>query len=231
MTQRVRVAIRDACRGLKAGRATTALSFVILSLTLAAGTVAFSVVDAVALRPLPYGEPDRLVGISAPSPTPGAILPSSPQDYFTWLQGARTLASLGAARSSSQAQLRADGASEVVTIERVTANLFAVLGVRPALGRLFAAGDDSPAATAVVVMSNDLWRRSFGGDPGIVGRRLDFADGSRDVIGSYPIRLAAPPDLYVHMSRRPRSERTTAAASMSSAACGMASAPTRRPPI
>lgn len=61
---RVRVDLRDALRGLRGGRETTVVAFVILTLTMAAGTVTFSVVDAVALRPLPYASPERLVSVT-----------------------------------------------------------------------------------------------------------------------------------------------------------------------
>ena len=86
---RVRIDLRDALRSLRGGRGTTLLAFGILSVTMAAGTVTFSVVDAVALRALPYASPERLVTLSLPSPTPGRGLPASPQDYFDWLEGAR----------------------------------------------------------------------------------------------------------------------------------------------
>jgi hypothetical protein len=74
-----RVAARDAFRALRTGRGTTLLAFSILTLTMAAGTIVFSVVDAVALRRLPYSSPERLVDLSLPGQTPGKPFRPSPQ--------------------------------------------------------------------------------------------------------------------------------------------------------
>jgi len=200
---RVRIDLRDALRGLRDGRETTALAFVILTLTMAAGTVTFSVVDAVALRPLPYASPERLVGLSSPSPTPGRVLPASPQAYFDWLEGTHTFESLGATRFISPLPLEIDGAVETLTARSITANLFDVLGVRPAAGRFFGPEHERPGGPHGVILSHDLWVRRFRADPEVIDRRLVFGQDTREVVGVlpagvwYPITLGPPPDLYV----------------------------------
>ena len=103
------VSPRHVLRGLRNGRGTTALAFAVLSLALAAGTVTFSVVDAVAIRPLPYAAPELLVDLSLPSATAGTHLPASPSDYLTWRERTSTLVSVGAARPGS-VRLAIDGA-------------------------------------------------------------------------------------------------------------------------
>lgn len=131
--------LRDALRGLRGGGGTTAWAFGLLTLTMAAGTVTFSVVDGVALRPLPYTAPEQLVSISLPSVTPGRVLPASPQNYFSWLESTQTLESLAAGGPTGSLQLEVGGVVEILTAKRVTANLFNVLGVYPAAGRAFGA--------------------------------------------------------------------------------------------
>ena len=70
--------VREALRGLRAGRGTTALAFGILTLAMAAGTVTFSVVDAVALRPLPFASPERLIRVATPGVKPGDAVAGQP---------------------------------------------------------------------------------------------------------------------------------------------------------
>ncbi|HEX7779506.1 MAG TPA: hypothetical protein VF424_09725, partial [Vicinamibacterales bacterium] len=82
---------------------------------MAAGTVIFSVVDGVALRPLPFGSPQRLVSLWSPSTAPGSLLPATPRHYFDWLEGARAFESLGAARLVAPLRLDVDGIIETVT--------------------------------------------------------------------------------------------------------------------
>jgi predicted permease len=203
MFDRARTDLRDAFRGLRGGRGTTLLAFVILSLTMAAGTVTFSVVDGVALRPLPYVSPDRLVSISPPSDRPGAVRAASPSDYFDWLESAQTLQALGAARLAPGLSLHFGGLTETLVTRSVTANLFDVLGVRPAVGRFFGPEHEHLGGPSSVVLSHDLWVRRFESDPRIVGQRLTFGQDTREVVGvlsagvSYPIASGASPDIYV----------------------------------
>src|SRR5262245_48266948 len=129
--------LSNALRGLRGGRGATVLAFVVLSLAMAAGTVTFSVVDAVAIRPLPYGDPEQLVDISLPGSVPGARMLSSPSDFLSWRESATTtLASVAAARRGV-AQLEIDGTLVSVSTSQVTTNVFDVLRVRPSVGRLF----------------------------------------------------------------------------------------------
>jgi predicted permease len=169
---------------------------------MAAGTVAFSVVDAVALRPLPYGTPDRLVGISSPGMRPGTLIPITPQDYYSLVDGARAFEGLAASRPDGSLRLTlADGVETMKSI-RITANLFDVLGVRPEAGRWFGPEDERPGAAPAVILSHDVWVHRFGADPAVIGRYLRFADRTREVIGVVPRGVwfpitAAPPDVYV----------------------------------
>ena len=195
--------LRDAVRGLRIGRGTTVLAFTMLTLTMAAGTVCFSIVDGVALRPLPFGRPERLIGISIPSSTPGGVMPASPQDYFEWLEGAQTLESVGAARLTPSLELELDGVRETHVTSSITANLLDVLGVRPAIGRSFESVHERPGGPAAVILSHGLWVRRFGADPDVVGRQIAFGQQTKEILGVlpravwYPMTTGPQPDLYI----------------------------------
>ncbi len=197
----VRAGVGDALRGLRSARGTTALALAVLSLALAAGTVTFAVVDAVAIRPVPYAAPERLVDLSLPGSAEGTRLLASPSDYLAWRERASTLQSVGAARVST-VRLELDGALTTLSARRVTTNLFDVLGVRAAVGRLFGPEQDHPTGSAVV-LSHDLWVSRFSENPDVVGRRVTVDDITREVIGVlpagvwYPITAGPPPDLYL----------------------------------
>jgi predicted permease len=197
------VDVRHAWRSLRNSPATTLTAFLVLTLSMSAATVTFSVVDAVVLRPLPFGSPDRLVDVSGPSPTVGRIYPASPQDYFAWLGASDAIESLASSRVEPALRLQIDGEAEQLVAQRITANLFDVLAVRPAVGRFFGPEHDRPGVPLTVILGHRFWVRRFAADPHIVGRRLQFQDGVREVVGilpegvAYPITSDSEPDAYV----------------------------------
>ena len=177
-----RFALRSLAR--RPGHALAAI--LTLALGLGASVALFSVVDAVLLVPLPYREADRLVAVQEvarggePSRT----------GYLTFVDlraRAKSFAGLVAA-SDASATLAGDGKdAERVRAIRVSAAYFDVFGLRPSAGRVFTEGEDRPgAARRVVVLGNGLWRRRFGGDPGVVGRPLDLAGTPYVVVGVLP---------------------------------------------
>src|SRR5262245_36974996 len=199
--------LRDAWRGLRASPGTTALALLILTLGIAAATVTFSVVDTVVLRRMPFPEPDRLVAVARQdrgSPQPG---PNAPQDFLTWqtqVPAFESLAGLG----PWQLTYSVGGVTERLTGYRITANLFDVLKVRPAIGTGFTAEHEKDGQHLVVVLSHGAWVRLFGGDPTIVGQSVVFGKESRVVLGvmpqgfTYPIGPAQPTDVWVpHVPR------------------------------
>lgn len=200
---RLIIHLRDVGGGLRAGRGTYGLAFVILTLTLAAATVMFAVVDAVVLRPLPFAEPGRLVGISPLDSTSQGSSLASPQQYFDWSDRLQATEGVGAARAGGRVELVGPDGTESLLATRVTTGLFDLLGVRPAVGRFFSADDDRSAGRAGVVLSHAFWTRRFAADPSVVGRRLAFADGNRTVLGVmaadawFPITSGPRPDLYL----------------------------------
>ena len=166
--------VRWAARQLRRDRGTTAVTFGVLALTMAAATITFSVVDVVALRPLPFGDPDRLVGITLPGSAPSGLRPPAPQDYFALVEGTSSFAAIGAARFVAPRELATGGRIATLTTRAVSSNLFDVLGVQPALGRFFDVAHERPGGPAGAVISHELWVRVFGSDPSVLGRRLEL---------------------------------------------------------
>lgn len=195
--------MRYAVRSLLAGKVITLWAFVVLTATTTLGTVAFSVVDGVALRPLPYGSPKTLVSLSAPSPTPGHFYPPSPQDFLAWLDGTQAFEALAAARTIAPVPIDIDGRTEWVPATSVTPNLFEVLKVHPHLGSFFGPEHAHAASPPAVILSHDLWVRAFNADPDVAGRTVPVGKQSRQVLGVlpqgvwYPISAGAQPGIYV----------------------------------
>jgi predicted permease len=195
---------RDALRGLRADRPAVSLAFLLLALTMTAGTVVFSVVDAIAIRPLPYAAPNQLVSLRLPSRTAGAILPASFRDYVDWRDDTQAFEAVAASRPR-QLTLERNGTVQTIRAREVTANLFDVLGVRPALGRTFGLSDARPGRSDVVVLSDDLWTRRFARDPAVIGRSFELGGVAREVIGvlpadvQYPIRPSPAEMFFPHV--------------------------------
>ena len=186
--------LRYAMRVLRRSPGFTATAVLTLALGVGANTAIFSVVDAVLLRPLPYAQPEQLVQIN--SERKGTASTASPRDFLDWRSSARSFTAMAASFESTVNHTGACSASsgpcepERLTQARVSANLFDLLGVRPEVGRAFAAGEDERSAPMVVVLSDALWRRRFAADPAIVGRTILLDGAPTTVIG------VAPPDMH-----------------------------------
>jgi putative ABC transport system permease protein len=159
----------------------------VLALGIAANSAIFSIADAVLVRPLPYRQADRLVmvwedassyGFPRDTPAPG--------NFADWKARNQVFEDMAAAAFSGSFNLTGDGNPEEIPGDLVTANLFSVLGARPALGRGFIASDDVPRAPRVVILSQGLFLRRFGGDPQIIGKQLWLNYEKYDVVGVMP---------------------------------------------
>lgn len=200
MPRAVAAILRDAVRGLRNAPGATALAFGLLTMAMTAATVTFSIVDGLSLRRIPFGAPDRLVGISFRGQPSGPGIPLLPLEYLPLRDGLTTISAIGAARISPPVRLEGDGLVDEVTSARVTTELFDLLGVRPAAGRFFAHETDD-----AVVLSYAFWSRTFGRDPAVVGRRLTIGGATREIVGilpedtSYPI-TAETPQVYLPLT-------------------------------
>src|SRR5450759_2106644 len=149
----------------------TLVAVVTLALGIGANSAIFSVVNGVLLKPLPYPEADRLVGMYHVYEKSREVM--SGPNFIDVTSAAKSLENAAAA-NTSEIILTGEGEPVRLDIARVSASLFNVLRVRPALGRTFNADEDTPGRTDVVVLSNGLWKGRFGGDPNVVGKRIQL---------------------------------------------------------
>jgi predicted permease len=172
-----------------------------LALGIGANAALFSVVNGVLLNPLPYPQPEQLVALNQRTPNTAAGSISYP-NFLDWQKENQTLSAMAVSRGSSFA-LVGTGEAERVAGRRCTANLFAVLGVRPVLGRDFAPGEDEPGAPPVVLISAELWQRRFAAAPDVVGKSLTVDDRSYTIVGVLPasFTLYRGTDVYVPMGQ------------------------------
>jgi predicted permease len=150
----------------------TLIAVLALALGIGANTAVFSVIRGVMLRPLPFLSPEKLVAIwesnlkgNAPQEA------SSPLNFKDWREQNRCFEDM-AAMGGAQATLSGDGDAEVVVGSAVSTNFFNLIGVAPAMGRVFEAAD---LQNEVIVISDGFWTRRFGRSPNIIGRKVRFS--------------------------------------------------------
>ena len=172
-----------------------------LALGIGANAALFSVVNGVLLNPLPYPQPEQLVSLhqSKPNSPTGTI---SYPNFLDWQKENQTFSAMAVSRGASFALVGA-GEAERVSGRRCTANLFSVLGVKPALGRDFAPGEDEPGAGPVVLISAELWQRKFNAAPDAPGKSMTVDDRSYTIVGVLPasFTLYRGTDVYVPMGQ------------------------------
>jgi putative ABC transport system permease protein len=204
---------KAALRSLASSRTFTAVALLVLTLGIGASTAIFSVVDAVVLRGLPFDEHDRLVALgerrlpganaAAGSRDPLAMSSIAPQNYMDWVAQQQVFGSMAAIASRGVTLHEPGGEPEDVRGQAVTAPFFDVLRVQPAIGRAFTAENEMEGRERVVVLSDGLWRRRFGGDPSVIGRTIPLEGASYEIIGvmppdfAYPVSSVRPTDLWV----------------------------------
>jgi putative ABC transport system permease protein len=163
----------------------TTVAVIALALGIGANSAIFSVVNTVLLRPLPYKNPDALVmlwddqtHLGFPKDTP------SPANFLDWREQNTVFEGM-AAMAERSFNLTGAGEPERLDGQRVSANLFSLLGVEPQLGRAFTAEEDKPGSR-VVILSHRMWQRRFGGDATIIGRALNLNGEAYTVVGVMP---------------------------------------------
>lgn len=175
--------IRYALRSLRHAPAFATMVAITLALGIGANTAIFSVVRGVLLKPLPHRDGDRLVYLRQSRDGPGgASLAFSVPEVRDLREGAPSLAQL-AELSNWTVTLQRGEVSERIDAALVTGNWFAVMGLRPILGRVTGPADDGPAVPVVAVLTYDGWMSRFGGDTSVVGRQLRVDGKPVTVIG------------------------------------------------
>jgi putative ABC transport system permease protein len=170
----------------------TAVIVLALAIGIGATTAIFSVVNAILIRPLPYGNPDRIVMVWMDNPKLNLD-----QDYHSYANYAdyrdqnQTFEEVAAFNDRSF-NLTGAGEPERLVGAWSTANLFRVMGTDPAVGRVFTVEEEEPGKDLVVVLSHGLWQRRFGGAQDIVGQQVSLNGANRTVIGVMPAHFRFP---------------------------------------
>jgi putative ABC transport system permease protein len=177
--------IRYAVRRILRSPGFSAMVVLTLALGMGANTAIFSVVNAVLLRPLPYEDPDRLVTIYHHYPSLDLDAPVSAGGFRDYRDKTRSFAGV-AVESGWGANLTGYGEPIRITGSRVSAQFFSVLGVNAVTGRTFTPEEDVRGNHFVVVLSDALWKRQFGGDPAVMNRTISLNGEPYTVIGIMP---------------------------------------------
>jgi putative ABC transport system permease protein len=213
-TRRVRLVqdvlqdLRYAGRTLLRSRGFTAAAIVTLALGIGASVAAFTVVNGVLLRPMPFPESDRLFLLSHTEIGPFMSQPGlADSQYLEFRASDRLFAHLAAFTIAYGASLTAPGDPSIVRASRVTTEFFAALRVAPAIGRTFGAGDDQPGRDHIVLLSDALWRSRFGADPVVSGREITLDGVRHTVVGVMPPGFDFPGEAAIWTPMAIRSDR------------------------
>ena len=190
--------VRYALRTLRKNKGFAAVTVLTLALGIGVNAAIFTVVYTVLLRPLPYAQPDRLALIWSNFHKTGADRAPTSGPALAEIKRRTSLLQDVAAIWVGNATFTGELIPEQVKVAFVTPNFLGLLGVPPALGRVFAV-DEKFSGRSAVVLTNGLWKRRFGGDPSIVGKAIRFAGSDATVIGVMPedFQLHFPSDSNV----------------------------------
>ncbi|MGD2116560.1 MAG: ABC transporter permease [Acidobacteriota bacterium] len=186
----VLTALRQALRRLTRRPAFAVTAVVTFALGIGVNVALFSAIHAVLLRPLPYPEEDRLVALFPLSD--GERSYASAPNFLDFRTRADAFQELVALNEGSYTLAGGDRPAEIVPGHAVTSGFFEALGVAPALGRPFTAGELEPGADPAVVLSHALWVRRYGADPEILGRTIPVDGARATVAGVMPEGFAYP---------------------------------------
>ena len=179
--------LRYAVRSLARAPLFTTVAVLMLALGIGANTAIYSLVNSVFVRGLPYPEPQRLVVLTGNVERTNGVerRGGSYPDFLDWRAQSTKFDDLAVYEGTS-GTLREGDEPERVQLEVVSPQYFDLLGIRPVAGRMLQAQDEGPQAAPVVVMSNGLWQRRYGADPGVVGRTVRFGPDVATVVGVAP---------------------------------------------
>lgn len=187
--------VRYAARTLRRSPRYVSAAVLTLALGLGATGAIFSLVDHVVLRPLAYAGPDRLVVVREVVGEIREVYPTVPANashFLAWRRGCGACEALAAIRPWRNVTVTGVGDPEVVGAVRVSANLFGMLGVRPAIGRVFRDEEDQSGRGQVVVLGDGFWRRRFGADSAVLGRSITLGGSAFEIVGVLPPGFRLP---------------------------------------
>ncbi len=184
--------LRFGLRTLRKNPGFTAVAVLTLALGIGMSAAIFSVVNAVLLRPLPYANPRQLVFV--PEASSAARISDVGMSYpvFSELRDRNRVFTAIAGLARHSLTLTGNGEPSEVSTVVVTQDFFALFGIKPLLGRALLPGDGQRGAAPVVVLSENLWRSRFGGDPAIIGRSIVLDQRPFTVVGVMPAVFRTP---------------------------------------
>ena len=183
--------LRYGARMLRKSPSFTAIAILTIALGVGATTAIFSVVDATLLRPLPYPQPEQLVSIQDDLPGSGARDVGMSQPEWQDLQNSGMFEYVSPTWFDEN-NLIGSSHPQRVRVLIVAPNYFALLGVKPQLGRTFNPLDHSPGFLEEIVVSDGLWKRAFGGDPGVLDKTVRMDTDLYRIVGVMPPAFDAP---------------------------------------
>lgn len=179
--------LKFAARQLLKSPLFTMLAIMTIALGIGANTAIFSVVNGVLINPLPYPNADGIAVLFQELPSFKDASISYP-NFLDWQRMNQSFSALAAYRPTGY-NLSGEAEPEHLHGEMVSAGFFEIFGVKPILGRTFSSADDQRGAGQSAMISESLWKRRFGGNPDIIGRRLILDGVGRTVIGIVPGRF------------------------------------------
>jgi len=202
----LRYTLRQLCRA--PGFAVTAI--VVLALGIGASVAIFAFVDAALLEPLPYADPNRLMAVNESS-AEAPLWPLAYPDFVDWQRMNKSLSSLDVFAGAGYLLRTRDGA-EPVTAGRVSGGFFRTLGLRPILGRDFAAGEDRLGGPNLTLISYGAWLHRFGGRKDVVGQTVSLDNTGYTILGvlprSFSFALAGNAEFWVPINTLSPHEQT-----------------------
>jgi predicted permease len=201
--------IRFASRMLRKSPGFTAVAVLTLALGIGANTAIFSLLNAIVLKTLPVANPESLVVLASYSRS-GRIGDFGYQDYLVLRDSNRSFSGVLAASNPALIDVGSGGETDSALRKIVSANYFSVLGVQPALGRVFNNEDEN---LQVVIISDRFWKRSFAGSPEVIGKQIDLVGQPFTIVGVAPSEflgetVGEAPDIWASMSLMPASQRS-----------------------
>jgi predicted permease len=175
---------RYAIRQLRKNPGFTSTAVLVLGLGICASVAIFAFVDATLIKPLPYRDPARLVGLFETVQFCPRC-PLSYPDYLDWKRLNKVFTAVEAFEDTGLT-LRTDSGAEMVGGAQVTAGFFKTLGVTPMLGRDFRAGEDFPAAPRAVMLSYSAWQKRYAGNTAVLGRTVTLNGDASTIVGVLP---------------------------------------------
>ncbi|MEY2557876.1 MAG: hypothetical protein QOE34_1301 [Verrucomicrobiota bacterium] len=194
---------RYAFRQLIKSPSFSATAIFALALGIGATTAMFAVIYAFLLRPLPFAQPEKLVMLQSRSTRSGSDLGVNYLDFVDWQTQSSSFSDMAFFNLRWNGNLEpAGGTTETLKTTFTTANLFTLLGVQPALGRNLTRADDENGAPKVMLISERLWKKSFGGNPAIIGQVIRLDGAPRTIAGVMPagFRFPSQTDIWVPMA-------------------------------